>query len=98
MADLPFLITAALISGTLFTETPSLSILTGIIAIGWIVFGWINPNPNRKHHLLKMLLCLAIATLAFSSIEEQNISKISVLVASFAAMIIGFVWLRLSKK
>lgn len=43
-------------------------------------------------------MSIFIATLAFSSIEEQNISKISVLVASFAAMIIGFVWLRLSKK
>jgi NhaA family Na+:H+ antiporter len=43
-------------------------------------------------------MSIFIATLAFTSIDEQNISKISVLVASFAAMIIGFVWLRLSKK
>lgn len=43
-------------------------------------------------------MSIFIATLAFTSIDEQNISKISVLVASFVAMILGFVWLRLSKK
>lgn len=42
-------------------------------------------------------MSIFIATLAFSSVDEQNISKISVLIASVAAMIIGFVWLRFTK-
>jgi NhaA family Na+:H+ antiporter len=42
-------------------------------------------------------MSIFIATLAFSSVDEQNISKISVLIASIAAMIIGFVWLRFTK-
>jgi competence protein ComEC len=77
MADLPFLITAALIAGTLFTETPILSILTGIIAIGWIVYGWIKPNHNLNHHLIKMLLFAAIATLAYSHIQEKLPKKVA---------------------
>ncbi|MEI2708402.1 MAG: Na+/H+ antiporter NhaA [Chitinophagaceae bacterium] len=42
-------------------------------------------------------MSIFIATLAFTSVEEQNISKISVLLASAAAMIIGFIWLKFSK-
>ena len=42
-------------------------------------------------------MSIFIATLAFSSPTNQNISKISVLVASFMAMIIGFCWLVLCK-
>jgi NhaA family Na+:H+ antiporter len=42
-------------------------------------------------------MSIFIATLAFNTSNEQTISKISVLVASVTAMIIGFIWLRFTK-
>lgn len=42
-------------------------------------------------------MSIFIATLAFSSADDQNVSKISVLLASVMAMVIGFIWLKFSK-
>ncbi len=61
-------------------------------------------NTNWYQMIGAGLLCgigftmsIFIATLAFNTPNEQNISKISVLIASITAMILGFVWLRFSK-
>lgn len=42
-------------------------------------------------------MSIFIATLAFSSVDEQNVSKMSVLLASVMAMVIGFIWLKFTK-
>lgn len=43
-------------------------------------------------------MSIFISTLAFNDPAPQNIAKIAVLFASFVSMIIGYVWLRFSKK
>ncbi len=43
-------------------------------------------------------MSIFIATLAFDDKSSQDISKIAVLVASFASIIVGFLWLYFSKK
>jgi len=43
-------------------------------------------------------MSIFIATLAFPDTSQQDIAKISVLIASFLAMCVGFVWLRFEKK
>jgi NhaA family Na+:H+ antiporter len=43
-------------------------------------------------------MSIFIATLAFDSKENQDISKIATLIASMAAMVIGLIWLYLSGK
>lgn len=61
-------------------------------------------NTNWNQMIGASILCgigftmsIFIATLAFTSVEEQNISKISVLIASTTAMVVGFLWLKYSK-
>lgn len=43
-------------------------------------------------------MSIFIATLAFTSVVEQDIAKISVLLASFIAMLIGYLWLKTGTK
>lgn len=42
-------------------------------------------------------MSIFIATLAFDDAQQQNISKMSVLLASLSAMLIGFIWLKFTK-
>ena len=43
-------------------------------------------------------MSIFISTLAFKNANQQDIAKIAVLIASFLAMIIGFVWIKLENK
>lgn len=43
-------------------------------------------------------MSIFVSTLAFQTKEMQDIAKLSVLITSFLAMIIGYVWLRLASK
>ena len=43
-------------------------------------------------------MSIFISTLAFENASQQDIAKIAVLIASFLAMIIGFIWIKLEKK
>lgn len=43
-------------------------------------------------------MSIFISTLAFASTTEQDIAKVSVLLASLLSMVIGFVWLRYAKQ
>ncbi len=43
-------------------------------------------------------MSIFISTLAFEEVPTQNIAKVSVLVASFSAIIIGYLWFILEKK
>ncbi len=43
-------------------------------------------------------MSIFISTLAFNRVEDQDIAKISVLLASLIAMISGFVWLKMGRK
>ena len=42
-------------------------------------------------------MSIFISTLAFDDLIQQDVSKISVLAASFIAMATGYVWLKYSK-
>lgn len=43
-------------------------------------------------------MSIFISTLAFENSNQQDIAKIAVLIASFLAMIIGFIWIKSEKK
>ncbi len=43
-------------------------------------------------------MSIFISTLAFKNVNQQDIAKIAVLIASFLAMIIGFFWIKLENK
>jgi len=42
-------------------------------------------------------MSIFISTLAFTDAVRQDIAKISVLLASFIAMLLGYFWLKMSK-
>jgi len=66
MTHYPYLITLALIAGTLHPIHPQLTLLIGITLMGWTGYEWYKSTPKSHYSapLLILLLCLSIGCIS----------------------------------
>jgi NhaA family Na+:H+ antiporter len=79
----------------------------GICGMGYLMVkrGWaVLPAKVNLHHMIGagmlagigFTMSIFIATLAFKSENEQDIAKISVLIATIIAMTLAYLWLKIN--